>query len=943
MPFEIPMRMRPRATPAPSRETPLLGRWNYRLALAGLTLVAAGYVALARGPYTSMLSLTIAPLLLCAGYCALLPLALIVDPAVGPRSLWPGGWRAIARHPHAWVAALVGACTFAVYKATAAPTVTLWDSGELVAASRVLGITHPPGAPLYVLWGRLATLLPRPLDVAARVNGMSVMFAAATAVMAALVLCELIRRLQEQRNAGGGATTASATVARCAGAVTGALALAFSDAQWGNALEAELYAPYLFLTALVLWLVLRWVRRRDPGADRLLLLGAYITGLALGVHVLHALALPALFLLVILSQERTTPGRFVLLLTAGVLGTGFVYPGVVQWVPLLLDELKLAGLLLLVFGVPLAAALVVRRGGRARGVIAQCVVLVLLGFSCYATSYIRSTLDPPIDQNDPESVELFRSYLERQQYGPSSITPRHAPLWKYQIKKMYVRYFGWQFFGKDEARGSDGRLSTILSLHGLWGLPFLLGLLGMVLHFRFDWRNASAILALFLMLSLVVLLYVNQQDPQVRERDYSYTGSFMAFALWIGLGAAAVGEGVGRLLQRGRRSAGGGVAAVGTAAACAVAFALVPARMLAVNYKGHDRSHDTLGYDFAHNLLSTCAPDAILLTHGDNATYPLWALQVVYGVRRDVQVVNLEMLNGPWYVKQLKDRKPGCPIAWTDEQIDTLAPIPWPEPRAVSIGALELAVGPTASDGLLRQRDQIVLHVLAQNAFRRPVYLGPGWAAELHNMELASALRSEGMASRLMPAKDGWRQIDRELLRRNLLHHYRYDASAHPDAVYDPETAGLVSYLRVPFLLLAESDIIAGDTLQAAATLRQMDERIPEVHVPLQSATEDLRIARIEWLTGDRAGLAGRVRGVLRKYPLSPGDRMTLASLLWNPLGQRAAADSVAAAVLSGVGTSGIDAQAVLRTREQLLGTGTEVDSVAAWLDTKLGNGGGDR
>jgi hypothetical protein len=91
-----------------------------------------------------------------------------------------------------------------------------------------------------VLLGRLATMLPRPHDVAARVNEMSVMFATATAVMVALVLSELIQRLQQQRQVAGGAATASALVARCTGAAIGALVLAFSDAQWGNALEAEL-------------------------------------------------------------------------------------------------------------------------------------------------------------------------------------------------------------------------------------------------------------------------------------------------------------------------------------------------------------------------------------------------------------------------------------------------------------------------------------------------------------------------------------------------------------------------------------------------------------------------------------------------------------------------------------------------------------------------------
>lgn len=932
-----------------------LGRWNYGLALVGLALLAVGYLALAQGPYDSSLSLTLAPLLLVAAYCVVLPLALVVNPLVGPRSLWPRDWRAAVRDPGAWTATLVGLGACAIYSATAIRTLALWDSGEWVAASRVLGISHPPGAPLFLLWGRLATMLPRPDDVAARVTGLSVLFATATAVLVTLVLGELILRFQQRQQARDAATDPAARIARWGGAAVGALALAFSDAQWANAIEAEVYAPYLFFTVLVLWLLLRWIaRRHDQGADRLLLLGAYLTGLALGVHVLHALALPALILLLILSDERLTPARFAWLMAAGLLGTAFVYPGVVQGVPWLLSTLELAGLLLLVCGVPVAAAAVVRRGGRARSVIALSVVLVLLGFSTYATTMIRSSLDPPIDQGDPQTFARFRSYMEREQYGRWSITERRAPLWEYQITKMYVRYFGWQFIGKDDVRGADGRFSTPISVRGLWALPFLLGLVGMVVHFRFDWRSASAILALFLMLSLAVILYINQEDPQVRERDYSYTGSFMAFAIWIGLGTAAIGEAAARRLLAVSAPRRRGAAATGAALACAGALVLVPGRMLASNYGSHDRSRDRLAYDFASDVLSTCAPNAILLTVADNETYPLWALQTVYGVRRDVQVINLELLNGPWYVKQLA-RRPGRLVTLNDAQIDALAAIRWLQPRPVAIpvdpsaawpgrapGSLTLAVGPSGPDGLLLPRDQIVLHLLSVNAYRRPVYLSPTVAYALRHVELAPSLRNEGLVSRLLPAQEGWRLVDRELLRRNLVDRYRYAAFARPDTEFTPERAAIASWLRSSFLLLAESDIAAGDTAQAAVTLRQMEARIPEAHLPLQAMTEDLRVARVEWLSrGDQAALERRVRRVVRTYSLAPRDTMTLASVLWDPLGRRAAADSLATTVRSGPGAPAIDPQSVMNARQQLLGPSTGSESVSAWLQRTLGEGGG--
>lgn len=948
--------MQSHAAPTRVRSVSPLGRWNYGLALGGLAMLVVGYAALAQGPYDSTFSLTLAPLLLVVAYCLVLPLALVVDPLAGPRSLWPRDWRTVMRDPGVWTAALVGICALVIYGATAARTLTLWDSGEMVAASRVLGITHPPGAPLFVLWGRLATLMPSPDDVAARVHGLSVLFATATAVMAVLVLGELIQRVQQRRQSPDGTTAAASRIARWGGAAVGALALAFSDAQWANALEAEVYAPYLFLTVLVLWLLLRWIpRRHDRGADRLLLLAAYVTGLALGVHVLHALALPALFLLLILSLERMTPARFAWLMAAGLLGVGFVYPGVVQGVPWLLSKLELFGVLVLACAVPLMAAGVVRRGGRAPGVIALSVVLVLLGFSTYATTMIRSTLDPPIDQGDPQSFASFHTYMEREQYGKWSITERRAPLWEYQINKMYVRYFGWQFIGKDDVRGPDGRFSTLVSVRGLWAIPFLLGLLGMVTHFRFDWRGASAILALFLMLSLAVILYINQEDPQVRERAYSHTGSFMAFALWIGLGTAALAEGAGRYLAAVWRTSGPGAAATGAAVACAVALGLVPGRMLAFNYGSHDRSRDNLAYDFASDLLATCAPNAILLTIADNETYPLWALQTVYGVRRDVQVVNVELLNGPWYVKQLK-RQPGNLVDLTDAQVDGLAPLRWMQPRPVAIpvdpsaqwpggvrGPLTVAVGPSGPHGLLLPRDQLVLHLLSVNAFRRPVYVSPMVAYELRHMQLAPSLRAEGLVSRLLPAQEGPRLVDRELLRRNLAG-YRYESFADTNAVPGLERAALASMLRASFLRLAESDLAAGDSAQAVATLRQMEARLPAPLFAQEGMTEALRAARVEWLSsGDRAALARRVRHVVRTYALSPRDTMILASVLWNPLGERAAADSLATTVQSGPGSAAIDVQEVLKAREQLLGPSSGDDDVATWLEHTIRGGGGPR
>jgi len=287
--------------------------------------------------------------------------------------------------------------------------------------------------------------------------------------------------------------------------------------------------------------------------------------------------------------------------------------------------------------------------------------------------FIRSTLDPPIDENNPDTIERFLFYLNREQYGDVGLFPRrwnNDPkyssewdfFWRYQVDHMYNRYFLWQFVGQDgDYQGARVDISKF------YALPLLLGLFGLAHHVSKDRRRALVVFTLFLMTGYAVIIYLNQNDPQPRERDYAYTGSFYAFALWIGIGAQG-------LLAYASRWFKGKNNLPRVALVLALLFVAIPMNMFAKNYRMHSRAGNFVAWDYSRNILETCDPGGIIFTNGDNDTdndtFPLWYLQEVEGVRKDVRVVNLSLLNTGWYILQLKHQEPKVPMTFSDDYIN---------------------------------------------------------------------------------------------------------------------------------------------------------------------------------------------------------------------------------------------------------------------------------
>lgn len=250
----------------------------------------------------------------------------------------------------------------------------------------------------------------------------------------------------------------------------------------------------------------------------------------------------------------------------------------------------------------------------------------------------------------------------------------------FQVQYMYMRYFMWNFAGKqNDIQGEGGvmngnwlsgippvdewRLGTQENLsedmvhnkgrNTYFLLPLILGLIGMVFHAKKDIKSFYATLVLFLFTGLAIIVYLNQSMYQVRERDYAYVGSFLVFAMWIGMGVYAIYEGIKDMMS----------AKIARALSLAVCFMAVPFLMAFQNWDDHDRSGKYTALSSAKKYLDSCLPNALIFTIGDNDTFPLWYLQEVEGYRTDVRVICTSLLATDWYMDDMKKK------AWDSEPV----------------------------------------------------------------------------------------------------------------------------------------------------------------------------------------------------------------------------------------------------------------------------------
>jgi len=790
---------------------------------------------------------------------------------------------------HRGIAAFLFLFSLVIYLSTMAPTLSFWDCGEFIACSTTMSVPHPPGSPLFLLVGNLFSRIPFG-DPGWRVNLISVFVSAFSVLLLYLTIVRLIRsyRGREESLLDG--------LIIYGGAAIGALTFAFTHSFWWNAVEAEVYAASQFLTALVIYLIVRWADEADdPASDRLLLLIAYITGLAIGVHLLNILVIPAFALVIYFRKQEFKWSSFFAMAAITAAAFAILYPGIIKWLP---ATFKISALVpLLIFAcVAWGAYYALKNRQRIAFLALASVFLIILGYSTYGAIFIRSSLNPRIDENNPDTIKRFLSYLNREQYGEVGLLPRrwnNDPsyssegdfFWRYQVDYMYNRYFLWQFVGQEgDFQGAGVKFSEY------YALPLLLGLFGIAHHVARDRRRALIVFALFFMTGYAVIMYLNQDNPQPRERDYAYVGSFYAFAIWIGIGAQGLLEWVCGLRKRKNDVALAGIA-------LGLMLVLLPLNMLAKNYSMQNRQGNFVAWDYSRNIMETCAPDAILFTNGDNDTFPLWYLQEVMGIRKDVRIVNLSLLNTGWYIRQLKHDDPKVPITFSDDYIDryldqhdmtALRMRYWPKndpdrPTVVRLetpqggtmewdvpATLHLATGPgdTGEPNFLRVQDIMIIDIIRAAKWKRPIYFAV--TVSTGNMlNLRDYLTMEGLGFRLNPTKG--LDIDPDRLAENLLSKYRdhFRNLDNPKIHYDDNVYRLLQNYRSAFLQLATYYMSRGRpgtaTYSASAPMQEtftqfdqlsdqdktlfvldsMERYLPEAVIPINQDEIVLHLGRI--------------------------------------------------------------------------------------------------
>lgn len=661
---------------------------------------------------------------------------------------------------NAFVAGVVFLVTAVVYGMTVQPTFSFWDCGEFIACSYILGIPHPPGTPLFVLLGRIFSMIPFVEDIAYRINYISVLSSALTAMFSYLLAVRLIGYFFDRDHE----NPLNRWIAYIGG-VAGALFVAWSATNWANSVEAEVYGLALALSVAIVWLTLRFHEERGTkAAARTLVVATYLSVLGIGIHMTVFLVVPVCAIFFILSKEA---GRreyimislfaiiellLIILFSNGRGGAGvFMFMSVALGAVLVVMLYKKINWgLLIAFGtigtlmvsfhmymiaLPIGAAIILALGLmsvfkklKIQWKTALAVLLVsFMGFSVNFFIPIRSSLNPRIDENNPSrDFRTFVNFLDRKQYGQQSM-----------VDRMFQRRGTWSNqFGRHAHMGFWSYFEEQYSPGGTTFLPFFaLGLLGIGMLVYKRPKVGMPVLTLILLASVGLILYMNFADGtqyseatgdaylEVRNRDYFFTPAFVFFGIAMGLGVSGI-------MQLIRNALASSESLQRTAVYASGVLVFLPVVSLANNYHECDRSGNYIPYNYAKNLLDTCVEkDAILFTAGDNDTFPTWCLQEVYDYRKDIRVVNLSLLNTDWYVEQMKNRY-DVPISLTEEQIlwdpieiNGLKGVRPSEPFNDRPRRRRAYLYPHLYDGqVLRVQDMMMDEIVLENKFKNAIY-----------------------------------------------------------------------------------------------------------------------------------------------------------------------------------------------------------------------------
>jgi hypothetical protein len=623
-------------------------------------------------------------------------------------------------------AGLAALAVFALYYMTISPSTWMWDTGEYMAAAKVLGLPHPPGNPFFMLVAHVFGELPIPGSYAQQINTMAAVASALSAGFWFLITERILSGWLPR------------SWQRYVGAALATLIGATAFTVWNQSVVNEkVYTISLFFFTAVSWLMISWADDPDgPKADRRLILVAYLIGLGYSNHPAGFLPLPAVGFVILLRRWQT----------------------LLNW-----------------------------------RLIMKSLVVLMLGLTPFAYEPIRAAYFPPINEGEPTAcLEKFEwdctlseltqkrlmDNINREQYGPK--LERGAP-YSGQVG-MWWLYFKWQWLR--DAYNENAALQAILAV-----LFLSLGLIGGYVHWANERRTFWYFGPLMFTLTLALIYYMNfkygwSQAPElgdsvqreVRDRDYFYIWSFSAWGVWAAIGLVYIWQSVAQILDRSEdQDLDKAGFATRRSWLLATPLLLIACAPLVGNWNAASHRGDSFAAEWGKDMLNSVEPYGILITNGDNDTFPLWYAQEVEGVRQDVLVVVTSYLNTDWFVRQIIRRPvreydaakgpaiyrgkswpkpPGSPLAMSYADADA-------QPDYIEIREPQLFkqrnITATIQPGFL-MRDQIITLRMIKDAYpQRSVYFstgGYGRSLGLSNYTIRQGLVEKLVENPVVPNKD---------------------------------------------------------------------------------------------------------------------------------------------------------------------------------------------
>ena len=645
---------------------------------------------------------------------------------------------------------------------TSYPSIGWWDSGFLASCAVNAGIPGPAGSILFVLAGRIFDIFLFFLPSVKAVTMVSIVSTSLASVFLYFTLLTIFEQFDSIRDFLLTRLIAFST----------ALVVPFLYSIWLESNVTRVYTLGLFLTSVIIFLAVKiWLSRDDGEKAKLFFMTIFLMGLDFTAHRLNSPFIPMMFVLLIFPLRKY------------------------------LFNLKFwaAGL-----------------------------IIYFVAVSLHLYLFTRAQLHPVIDIGNTGTFEDLYSWINMRRISQQSnfllLFDRRAPLWDYQIKHMYLRYFAWNFIGKN---------GTLI----FWMIPFLLGVFGFFYSMIKKFRTWILIFIIFLLFSFLLVFYLNVREGfhSVREIDRLFIPSFLIFCLWVGIGLYAVTVFVLRIIENKIQ-----VKKAVTVSLTAGMFILLPLNVIISNWNECSRRNFYFPVDWGCNLLKSCEKDAVLFTNGDNDTFPLWYLQSVEGFRTDVTVANLSLLNTKFYLDQILRSENSFPVDTAISNRPYLSIISLDKPAEIKIPPPDKPVsGFTTSDTLkvtyegraigdrklVFVQDYVLASFLKNNAWKRPVCFAITVSPQ-NTLGLSQYVANAGLVNKLLPVTDV--NFLPEKLENNLLNVYEYNYFNDKKVRADRNTSLLFNNFRYLYIQLAEYYLDSGNMQKAREIFDLMSDKLPD-------------------------------------------------------------------------------------------------------------------